>query len=181
MEEKSNILLILDLDETLIHATTKILDFEPDFHFDKFFVYKRPHLDKFLEDISKHYTIGIWSSANDIYVAEIISKLNYKELDFAFIWGRSRCTLKRDYVLDNYFFEKRLAKLKKKGFKLEQILIVDDTPEKSSANYGNAIYIKEFIGNKSDCELIYLYDYLLTLKLVENVRKIEKRNWRITQ
>jgi carboxy-terminal domain RNA polymerase II polypeptide A small phosphatase len=75
-------------------------------------------------------------------------------------------------------YEKRLDKLKKKGFRLEQILIIDDSPEKARANYGNAIHIKEFTGDPNDCELRYLYDYLLTLKTVQNVRTIEKRGWR---
>ena len=46
------------------------------------------------------------------------------------------------------------------------------------ANYGNAIYIKEFTGDVNDCELRHLYNYLLTLKTVKNVRTIEKRGWR---
>ena len=58
------------------------------------------------------------------------------------------------------------------------ILIVDDTPEKSRNNYGNAIYIKEFSGDTTDEELKHLHDYLLTLKKVDNVRTIEKRGWR---
>lgn len=178
MDEKSDKLLILDLDETLIHATEKELEFSADFYFDKYFIHKRPHLDKFLEDISKHFAIGIWSSADDIYVTEIVKNIQPANVEFEIIWGRSRCSLKRDFNLDNYYFEKRLDKLKKKGFRLEQIIIVDDTPEKSRNNYGNAIYIKEFSGDTTDEELKHLYDYLLALKKVDNVRKIEKRGWR---
>ncbi len=43
-------------------------------------------------------------------------------MDFEIVWGRSRCSLKRDFNLDNFFFEKRLDKLKKKGFRLEKFL-----------------------------------------------------------
>jgi len=178
MDEKSDKLLILDLDETLIHATEKELGFSADFQFDKYYVHKRPHLDKFLADISKHFAIGIWSSADDIYVKEIVEKIKPGNVDFEIIWGRSRCSLKRDYTFDSYYFEKRLDKLKKRGFRLEQIIIVDDTPEKSRNNYGNAIYIKEFSGDKTDEELKHLYNYLLNLKTVDNIRAIEKRGWR---
>ncbi len=178
MDEKSDKLLILDLDETLIHATEKELEFSSDYQFDKYFVYKRPHLDKFLVDISKHFTIGIWSSADDIYVTEIVKNIKPDKVELEIIWGRSRCSLKRDDTFDSYFFEKRLDKLKKKGFKLEQIIIVDDTPEKSRNNYGNAIYIREFLGDTTDDELKHLYEYLLTLKNVDNIRTIEKRSWR---
>ncbi|MGC4104064.1 NIF family HAD-type phosphatase [Ferruginibacter sp.] len=177
-KERSGRLLVLDLDETLIHAAEKESGVPADFQFDKYFVYKRPHLDKFLTDISKHYTLGIWSSADDKYVTEIVNKIKPDNITFEIIWGRSRCTLKHNRTYDNYYFEKKLDKLKRKGFKLEQIIIVYDTPEKSTSNYGNAVYIKEFTGDTADEELMHLYDYLLILKNADNVRTIEKRGWR---
>ena len=79
---------------------------------------------------------------------------------------------------DHHFYIKRLKKIKRFGFSLDKILIVDDTPHKSSENYGNAIYPNEFTGNGQDNELSLLIDYLKTLKYVDNVRRIEKRNWR---
>ncbi|MBL4648592.1 MAG: hypothetical protein JKY03_02595 [Aureispira sp.] len=56
--------------------------------------------------------------------------------------------------------------------------MVDDSPEKTQNNYGNAIYPNEFIGNLEDDELLYLLKYLKTLKDKTNVRGIEKRGWR---
>lgn len=178
MTGKSNKLLILDLDETLIHATENKLEIQEDFQFEQYSVYKRPHLDEFLESISKHFTVGIWSSADDDYVSEIVQNIVPSTIDLKVVWGRSRCSVKRDYDYDQYNFEKRLDKLKKQGFRLEQIIIVDDSPEKTRNNYGNAIYIKEFTGDKTDEELKFLFDYLLTLKSVENIRSVEKRGWR---
>ena len=173
MTHKLNKLLILDLDETLIHATENELKIPADFHLDNYFIHKRPFLDKFLVDISKHYLVGIWSSADDRYVTEIVNNIKPDNVEMEIIWGRSRCTLKKDYIRDNYYYEKQLDKLKKKGFKLEHIIIVDDTPEKSRNNYGNAVYIKEFLGEENDEELNHLFDYLITLKSVENIRKVE--------
>ena len=178
MEHKSDKLLILDLDETLIHATENALKCSSDFKFDNYFIYKRPHLDDFLLEVSKHYNVGVWSSADDAYVNGIVEYIKPEKLGFEIVWGRSRCTLKRDLTYDTFYFEKRLDKLKKRGFKLEKIIIVDDTPEKARNNYGNAIYIKEFTGDRNDGELIHLLNYLLTLKDVENIRGIEKRSWR---
>ena len=171
-------LLILDLDETLIHATKNKLSLVEDFKYEDYFIYKRPQLDSFLIEMSKYYKIGIWSSASDDYVIDIVSQLKPKNIEFEIVWGRSKCSLKKDYTFDEYFYEKRLDKLKKKGHKLEHILIVDDTPEKSRTNYGNAIHIKEFKGDLNDTELVYLEKYLIELKNVENVRNIEKRYWR---
>jgi len=178
MEQKSNKLIILDLDETLIHATQSELNNPYNFKVDKFFIYERPYLREFLVDISRYFSIGIWSSATDSYVNEIVQQLKPDTVDFEIVWGRSKCSLKRDPTFDTYCFEKRLDKLKKKGFKLEQILIVDDSPSKPRTNYGNAVYMKEFTGDINDCELKFLYEYLLTFKTVDNVRTIEKRRWR---
>ena len=178
MESKSDKLIILDLDETLIHATHNELDIPFDFKFDKYFVYERPHLRQFLTNISNNFSLGIWSSASDEYVNEIVRHIKPDNVEFIMVWGRSKCSLKRDTTFDTYCFEKRLDKLKKNGFKLEQILIVDDSPSKSRTNYGNAIHIKEFTGDKSDSELSHLYEYLMTFKTVSNVRTIEKRGWR---
>lgn len=129
MDQKSNKLLILDLDETLIHASEEKLPIVEDFKFDKYWVYKRPFVDSFLLDISQHFKIGIWSSADDAYVAGIIDSIKPEGVSFEIIWGKSRCSLCRDYEHDKYYFEKRLDKLKKKGFRKEQIIVVDDSPE----------------------------------------------------
>lgn len=178
MEDKSDKLIILDLDETLVHATPNGLGIPHDFKVDKYFVYGRPCLRQFLAGLSKHFSIGIWSSAGDDYVNEIVQHIKPDNVDFVVVWGRSKCSVKRDLVFDTYCFEKRLDKLKRKGFGLERVLVVDDSSSKSRANYGNAIYIKEFTGDTADRELQFLYTYLLTFKTVDNVRTIEKRRWR---
>lgn len=178
MKNRSDKLIILDLDETLIHAAQSELNRPCDFKFDHYFVYQRPYLREFLINISEHFSIGIWSSAGDNYVNEIVRHIKPDNVDFVVVWGRSKCSVRRDLTFDTYCFEKRLDKLKKKGFRLEQVLVVDDSPSKSRTNYGNAIYIKEFTGDTADRELQFLYEYLLTLKTVDNVRTIEKRGWR---
>jgi RNA polymerase II subunit A small phosphatase-like protein len=93
-EEKK--LLILDIDETLIHATNKSLDRLPDFMISKYQVYKRPYLDEFLQEIKEDFLLAIWSSASDDYVRAVVEKIIPKEIKLEFVWGRSRCTLKRN-------------------------------------------------------------------------------------
>jgi RNA polymerase II subunit A small phosphatase-like protein len=178
MQPALNKLLILDLDETLVHATKNRLDVPEDFVFDDYYVYKRPCLDEFLTAVAQHYAIGIWSSAGDVYVTALVSRILPGAITPIIIWGRSKCTLKRNTTYDTYYFEKRLDKLKKQGFALENILIVDDTPEKSNNNYGNAIYIKAFKGDSADVELTHLHVYLTSLKDINNFRVVEKRGWR---
>ncbi len=171
-------LIISDLDETLIHATTKKLDIDEDFVFETFFVYNRPFLTQFLQELNTDFKIGIWSSATEEYISHLVSQIKPKDVSLEVVWARDRCSFRCDMESDTYIYEKRLDKLKKLGFKMEQILVVDDTHEKSWTNYGNAIYIKEFCGNQNDEELKYLLNYLRTLKDQKNVRVIEKRGWR---
>ena len=191
MEFKNDekILLILDVDETLIHATEKELNQKVDFRIFDYNIYKRPFLDEFLKEVKSDFLIAIWSSASDDYVEEITKRIIPKDIKLEFVWGRSRCTYRRnlrideygyydDDVRNHYHYIKPLKKVKRKGFNLNRILIVDDTPHKSKDNFGNAIYPKEFTGDAEDKELKLLAKYLKTLKDKENVRRIEKRNWK---
>lgn len=170
-------LLILDLDETLIHATKEVSEFPFHFKYHDYYVYTRPYLTQFLLNLSEIYKLAIWSSADDIYVREIVNVIKPESINFEFVWGRTRCTYRRDIELDQFNWEKRLKKVKKLGFGLSTTLIVDDTQEKCRDNFGNAIYIKEFDGSPDDTELIKLENYLLKISTKENFRIIEKRNW----
>ena len=52
-------LLILDLDETLIHATSCPLETAPDFTAGPYLVYKRPGLDNFIETVAQNFLLVI--------------------------------------------------------------------------------------------------------------------------
>ncbi|MEP6018828.1 MAG: HAD family hydrolase [Paracoccaceae bacterium] len=184
--EKRN-LLVLDVDETLIYGTQRPLDRDADFRVQEFFIYRRPNLSRFLEACSEWYELGVWSSASDEYVELIVDNIFPKPELLHFVWGASRATVKRtlpeDYErfgtdLGEYHYQKRLDKLKRFGWPLDKILIVDDSPEKCATNFGNAIYPARFEGEDSDDELSYLASYLHELKSCENYRTIEKRRWR---
>ncbi|EDP96486.1 HAD family hydrolase [Kordia algicida OT-1] len=177
MKPAENILLVLDLDETLLHSSEKKLALSEDFQYAEYYVYFRPHLQWFLEEMNLHFSLAIWSSADDTYVNDLVAKITPKTVNFEFIWGKSRCTPRRNYEFGNYVFAKHLKKLKKKGFSLEKILIIDDSPEKTKDNYGNAVYITPFEGNREDVTLKKLANYLISIKDAENVRTIEKRGW----
>lgn len=186
-ELAKRILLILDLDETLIHASEKELGRPADFQVFYYHVYKRPFLESFLRGCHEHFELAIWSSAADDYVQAIVKQIIPEEIRLAFVWGRSRCTYCFDHLSfesspENYFshyhYVKVLKKVKKRGYSLERTLIIDDTPTKSRRNYGNAIYPKEYTGEPEDNELRKLLAYLTELKDARNVRAIEKRNWK---
>jgi len=179
------ILLILDLDETLLHASHQPLKNEPDFEIFGYFVYERPYLHEFLSYCSRNFNLAIWSSAADEYVQAIVKHIFSSAIELKFVWGRSRCTPRKystndDFYVDvasHYEYTKQFKKIRRKGYDLKKVLIVDDTPSKVANSYGNAIYVREFNGEPEDNELQLLASYLETIKEAENLRLIEKRGW----
>jgi RNA polymerase II subunit A small phosphatase-like protein len=185
---RSKILLILDLDETLIHATATKLGDDFAFQLYDYYVYKRPGLEAFLSACAEKFDLAVWSSASDDYVRQVVERVFPTQIKPVFVWGRSRCTplVARpddgygDYNpegFSHYKYGKLLKKVRRLGYNLQQVLIVDDTPEKVRNCYGNAIYPTPFLGDPADRELLILGRYLHTLHTAENVRRIEKRQW----
>lgn len=188
-EEKKDILLILDLDENLIHATSSPPNENWNFEVFGYKVYKRPGLAQFIDKIKTEFDIAVWSSASDDYVKEVVKRIFPDDYELKFVWGRSKCIRRIDYesVEDYGYFDednhlnyiKPLKKVKKSfKYSLDRMLIIDDTPEKCKDNYGNAIYSKEFTGDPADNELELLWKYLSLVKNEPNMRVIEKRGWR---
>ena len=56
--------------------------------------------------------------------------------------------------------------------------MIDDSPEKTKDNYGNAVYVNAFEGDQTDSELKILAEYLNSIKDSQNVRSFEKREWK---
>ena len=170
-------LLVLDLDETLVHATEEPLDREGDFMVDSYHVYKRPHLNEFLQFAFSEFDVGVWTSAGAQYANGIVEAVFINATPL-FLYSSHRCTLRRDFSTGEYVPVKRLSKLKSKGYKLEHIIAVDDTPEKHKENYGNLVHIPEYKGEVNDAELPLLREYLRSLAGEPNIRAVEKRGWR---
>lgn len=178
-------LLILDLDETLIYSTPKysykeqIYDFLIEEHY---YVKKRPYVDTFLKNMSEHFELGVWTASTRDYATEIVNQLFIKNnLQLVLFHSREKCT-KQEYSRSLYdsfpqnYYIKDLKKIKKQ-FNLDKVLIVDDLPIGLQRNYGNLIKIEAYKGDEFDAELEHLEDYLLSIKDLDNLRAIEKRNW----
>ncbi|MEM1007640.1 MAG: HAD family hydrolase [Myxococcota bacterium] len=170
-------LLILDLDETLIFAQETEHSTHSDFQCGHYHVQKRPHLDSFLTFCRKHFEVAVWTSSNASYATCIVQNIFPEGYPLSFVWSRSKCTTKFDEETWKTAYIKDLKKVKRLGYLLEQILIIDDSPKKLQRNYGNLIRIKPFEGDSRDDQLFALIGYLQQLRSVENVREIEKRGW----
>lgn len=171
-------LLILDLDETLIFATSKPLPIQCDFTVGPYHVYKRPFVDHFLSTVQLVFDLAIWSSASADYVSAIVGSTIPTDIRLAFQWSQSRCIQRYRPELQETYWVKDLKKVQRLGYDLRRVLVVDDSPEKVERNYGNAIYVKPFEGGSTDQELQRLGTYLIGLANRPNFRTVEKRNWR---
>lgn len=184
------LLLIFDLDETLIHATRDKLNRKEDFNIGEYNVYKRPNVDEFLEKCLKKYRVAVWSSAEDEYVKETVKKLIPLHQNLEFIWTRLNCSVKvvkkpllEGFDYGGYYKEhqwiKPLRRIKGKGIALSSMLIIDNSPYKVVESKENALIINSFEGNKSDDELNRLYKFLNKFDKVNDVRTIDKEDWKI--
>ena len=171
-------LLVLDLDETLIYSSQEAGSESSGVQVGPYFTRARPFLGEFLHDVSQVFSIGVWSSSSPDYVAAIVQRFLTPITEPEFSWARDKCTITFDHFNQAYVPEKRLKKLKKLGYNLQRVLIVDDSPEKVRRNYGNAIYVDPWFGEPRDQELRHLAEYLIRISAEPDFRNIEKRFWR---
>lgn len=171
-------LLILDLDETLVYATEESLERPCDFMAGPFLVYKRPFVDEFLAQVALWFNLSVWTTSSEAYAETIVRNVFPDHAQLAFVWARQRCTTAINRETDKRFWIKDLKKVKRLGYLLERVLVIDDSPEKIQRNFGNLLRVSTYLGATDDDELKLLLPFLERLTGVEDVRKIEKRNWR---
>ncbi|MFL6658283.1 MAG: NIF family HAD-type phosphatase [Massilia sp.] len=170
--------MILDLDETLLHASETVLAHAPDFMFEHYHVYLRPFVREFLAFCRANFQLAVWTSASADYADLIVQELFGDDADLAFVWSRKRCTLTFDSETLSHEWAKNLQKVKRRGFNLERVIMLDDTPAKLTRHYGNLVQVAMFEGRTDDRELQLLMSYLADLKQRSNMRTVEKRGWR---
>lgn len=94
--------------------------------------------------------------------------------------SRERCIQRFSGESQELDYVKDLKKVSRKGYHLDRVLIVDDSPEKLERNYGNSIHTRPFFGAANDTELRDPGRYLKSLSQLTNVRCVEKRGWKET-
>ena len=147
---KSNNIVVLDLDETLIHSTfikPNEYDFSISLDFDgiqyESFVRKRPYCDEFLQYVLNHFEVYFFTASIFQYTIAIISQLipNFPQSK---ILTRQHCRF------FNGHFIKELYIIPKK---LSNILIIDDNSLAYSFNPSNGIQISSWTGDSADNQL----------------------------
>lgn len=171
-------LLILDLDETLVWATPGGSDAAHDVRAFGYNVTKRPHLDVFLDSVFSWFDVAVWTSSGEQYATAVAAEVFEAPSRLAFIWNVSRCTQRFDSESASLYWLKDLKKVKRKGYSLRRVLMIDDSPEKLGRRHGNHLRLIAFEGDAEDRELLDVLPFLDWIRDRDDFRIIEKRDWR---
>jgi carboxy-terminal domain RNA polymerase II polypeptide A small phosphatase len=175
---KSRLLVIFDLDETLIHGSNATPVDCADFMSGPHRCRYRPHALDLVGGCFERYDVGVWTSAGEDHAASVVDAVFGSSANLQFVWSNSRCTKTRDYELDEIVWIKDLGKLKKLGYDLDRVVAIDDSPEKHARNFGNLLRVTPWTGDQDDTELQDVARYLQWLDQQPSVRSVEKRGWR---
>lgn len=151
-------LLILDIDETLLHSTYEDLGRAPELNYKIRNVYLRPHLKEFMEFAFAHFDVAIWTASKEEYAHLLLEQLGYKD-QMTFIYSRNKC-IEREVdtgIVTATHWVKDLTKIE--DYNLEDIVFIDDTPLYIHP-IENAVLIPEFRGDLEDTELLKMMDRL---------------------
>ncbi|KAH8302202.1 hypothetical protein KR044_003945, partial [Drosophila immigrans] len=174
--------LVLDMDDTLIKAhiddqyrrskrkrKRQIAPMEPDFSFHlrsdnvSVYVFKRPHLDYFLDCVSKWYNVMIFTAATEDYASEVLDRLEAGRRIFKRRFYRHDC-------IDICGIRAKFVSLCDRD--PGNVLLIDDCPMANGFNVGNAIHIKPYQVGTRDVELLALLPFLDALRFMRDVRSV---------
>lgn len=166
-------ILIIDIDETLVHSVKKIskqsliedkeLDPGDVFTVFEYTVQKRPGLDAFLSSIlnDDYYDVGIWSAGSFDYVHAIVNHIIPDKKNLRFIMTANDCNEMRDkpltkvrQILEKESNDHLLSRT------VHDFLIIDDRDGVTGHNELNHLKILEFEGDTDDEELSRLWTFL---------------------
>ena len=169
-------ILILDLDETLVHSSFYPFNCEDENNVksDIFFtilfnqkyydvyVLLRPYFNEFLNKMSKIFDIYIFTASIKEYAEPLLIKLDKNNLIKKKLF-RDDCTLSED--------NKYIKDLNSLNQNLKNIILIDNNPNSYRYNKCNGIPIKTWHFEKNDRELIKIIPFLNFLSTVEDVRE----------
>lgn len=172
------LLVILDIDETLVYSTEQPLGIPADDRVGRYFTYYRPAVNTFLDYLFENHRVAVWTASGRAYATPLLSRLLGENLGrLEFFWTGERCTLVRDFEQHERVVVKRLRKVWRKGFDRERTVIIDNTPSTYRRNYGNAVPVPDFEGDMSDKIMVQLPRFIDMLARLQTVRHVEKRLW----
>jgi Dullard-like phosphatase family protein len=171
--------MLLDMDETLIHAEVVPIDdadFEKSILFQgketKIWVRVRPYCHHFLQECSKHYEIGVFTASLPGYADPILNEID-PEHNIKFRLYREHCTPNPDSC-----FVKDLRRI---GRDLKKLVLVDNSVIALSFQLENGIPIYPFYEGKSDVELLELIPFLEKLSKENDFTKHLEQHYKMNK
>ncbi|PWN22906.1 NLI interacting factor, partial [Microstroma glucosiphilum] len=168
-------ILVLDLDETLIHSTSRsptwtalraqhssvnvVLDGRSVIYH----VYKRPWVDYFLRKVSTWYQVVIFTASVQEYGDPVIDWLDQGRGLIAGRLYRDACTYKNGSYLKD---------LSIVDLDLSRVCLVDNSPASYFLNPSNGIPIEGWTHDPSDEALLDLLPVLDSLRFAQDVRHV---------
>lgn len=157
--------LVLDLDETLIHADFEMkmpnpdcqLSFEYQNEEIRFNLFLRPGVIEFLHLVSQYYEVVLFTASVREYADAILSVLDPHMAVFSSRFYRDDCI-----NLNNLVYLKDLSVL---NVAIEKIAIVDNSIYSFATHLSNGMLISSFYYDKEDSELIKLVYFLANFVL----------------
>mmetsp|Transcript_47529 Transcript_47529/g.34806 ORF Transcript_47529/g.34806 Transcript_47529/m.34806 type:complete len:240 (-) Transcript_47529:37-756(-) len=178
-EKMRNKVLVLDMDETLIHARyifeeAELKNDNGDFHVNmqsksndesvKISVKMRPHLDSCLEYLEKMYEIAVFTAGEQTYADAVLDYIDEERNIIKHRLYRQHCVKIEDgiYVKDLRIIQDR---------PLSDIIIVDNSIISFAFNIDNGVPIGAYLRQEKDEELLYLVSLLEEIYSYKDVRE----------
>lgn len=176
-------ILVLDLDETLIHSThdgiirpnSRTGSRTPDFilkvlierHPVSFFVHKRPHVEFFLQTVSQWFELVIFTASMEVYGSAVSDRLDGGKNILCRRYFRQHCTQ------ESVGYTKDLSSISPD---LSSIFIIDNSPIAYKGFVNNALPISSWYCDAKDTALLDLLPFLDALRFVRDVRTVLSRH-----
>jgi|UniRef100_K3WRS1 CTD small phosphatase-like protein 2 len=178
--EEERIALVLDMDECLVHSKfyneveyrqseyrpTALAQYDDSFEIvmddgERAIVHKRPGLDKFLEEASKHFDVYVFTAGLEAYGKPILDELDPKGTLFTGRFFRESCQQRKGMFL------KDLRVVRKD---LSKVILVDNNPVSFLMQPSNGIPVPSFYDDANDRTLESLTKVLTSLRELDDVR-----------
>lgn len=166
LSKNKNKNLVLDLDETLIHATLNKHYFKYDFSFElengkQIYIKKRPYLDEFLKALTKmKYEVILFTASKESFARDVIKRIDPDDIYFQHMLFNKHCTIINGYN------KKDLRIL---GKDLSQTIIVDNSEHCFDLQPKNGMRCITWYKNPKDSELEYILRWLMKMENEDTV------------
>ncbi|KAK5104184.1 hypothetical protein LTS08_002070 [Lithohypha guttulata] len=159
--------LILDLDETLVHSSFKILN-QADFtipveiegQYHNVYVIKRPGVDQFMKRVGELYEVVVFTASVSKYGDPLLDQLDIHHVVHHRLFRESCYNHQGNYVKASTRSLRSLLDLSQVGRDLKETIIIDNSPTSYIFHPQHAVPISSWFSDAHDNELLDLIPVL---------------------